>query len=101
MGYFTTHKQQQRRPVKALRRHVMGIAASIAVILAVGAFALWHHQPQADDNLCIAYVNGKAITNEEAVMSLIESDLNTMGEASDGMMSQLTSLGEALELDNN
>ena len=33
-------------------------------------------------------------------MELIENDLNTIGEASQGMTAQLSSLGEALEIDN-
>ena len=51
--------------------------------------------------MCIAYVNGKAITSDDAVMALIEKDLNTMDNASNSMAAQLSSLGEALELDNN
>ena len=51
--------------------------------------------------MCIAYINGKAISNDDAVLALIEKDLNAMDDASNGMTAQLSSLGEALELDNN
>ena len=48
-----------------------------------------------------AYVNGKVIDNDDAVMALIASDLSKMEDASNSMAAQLQSLGEALELDNN
>ncbi|MBR4829013.1 MAG: hypothetical protein IKZ92_04340 [Muribaculaceae bacterium] len=100
MGYFTAHKQQQRRIVKmTTRRRIIGIAASIAVLLTVGASALSYiHQSQG---VCLAYVNGKAINNEDEVMELISKDLSTMDVASHSMEAQLLSISEALELDNN
>lgn len=100
MGYFTTHKQQQRHSaIVTMRRRAIGIAASIAVLLTIGGALLW--QTQRPQDVCIAYVNGKAITSDDAVMALIEKDLNTMDNASNSMAAQLSSLGEALELDNN
>ena len=101
MGYFVAHrKAEQRASKKSYRRQVIGIAASIAIILAIGIPAMYHSwfapQPQ-----CIAYVNGKVIDNDEAVMALIASDLSKMEDASNNMAAQLQSLGEALELDNN
>lgn len=101
MGYFAAHHQQQQRMAQKSRRiHAIGIAASIAIILGVGAFALWHQRVNTN-NMCIAYVNGKAISNDDAVLALIEKELNAMDDASNGMAAQLSSLGEALELDNN
>lgn len=100
MGYFTTHKQQQRHIVNmTARRRFIGIAASIAVLLTIGGTFMWKTQQSQGE--CIAYVNGKAITSDDAVMALIEKDLNTMDNASNSMAAQLKSLGEALELDNN
>lgn len=100
MGYFAAHSRQQGRKSRWLTSdRIIGIAASIAVILAVGGYVIWHQQPQTAD-MCIAYVNGKTIDSSEEVMSLIENDLNTIGEASQGMEAQLSSLGEALEIDN-
>ena len=101
MGYFAAHRQETERVAKkSNRRKFIGIAASIAIILAIGIPAMYHSwfapQPQ-----CIAYVNGKVIDNDDAVMALIESDLNKMEDASNSMAAQLQSLGEALELDNN
>ena len=100
LGYFTMHKQQRQRVVKmSTRRRVMGIAASITVLIAVGASALWY--TQQSQGMCLAYVNGKAISNEDAVMELIAQDLNSMDAASQSMEAQLMSISEALELDNN
>lgn len=100
MGYFAAHRRQQERKRRWLTSdRIIGIAATIAVIIAVGGYVIWHQQPQTAD-VCIAYVNGKTIDSSEEVMALIENDLNTIGEASQGMTAQLSSLGEALEIDN-
>ena len=101
MGYFVAHRKAgQQTSKKSYRRQVIGIAASIAIILAIGIPAMYHNwfapQPQ-----CIAYVNGKVVANDDAVMALIASDLSKMEDASNSMAAQLQSLGEALELDNN
>ena len=119
MGYFVAHRKAgQQTSKKSYRRQVIGIAASIAIILAIGIPAMYHSwfapQPQ-----CIAYVNGKVVANnQKAVMSLIAHDLNTMdmatremdnaiaadindmGDATRMMTDELSSLGEAIELDD-
>ena len=119
MGYFAAHREQQQRVTKkSYRRQAIGIAASIAIILAIGIPVLNHHwfapQPQY-----IAYVNGKVIKdNKQAVMSLIAQDLNSMdmatremsGAIADDMndmsyatrymTDELSSLGDAIELDD-
>lgn len=101
MGYFSAHSKQHRQATRrAARLRMTGLAASIAMLLAVGAYALWQHQQPAGQDLCIAYVNGQAIDNDEEVMRLIEDDLNHINAASQGMAAQLSTLGEALELDN-
>ena len=118
MGYFAAHvNEQQREAKKSHRRQLIGIAASIAIILALGLPALYHNwlapQPQ-----CIAYVNGKVITdNQQAVMSLVAQDLNTMdmatremanaiaadmdemNTATSSMTNELMDLGAAIEID--
>ena len=81
-----------------MRQGIIGIAASIAVILAVGGFVLWH-QSQPDD-MCIAYVNGTVVNDNDKVMALVANDMCKMDDATDAMTNQLSSLGEALELDN-
>lgn len=99
MGYFVTHRQEAHRSSKRnYRRQLIGIAASIAVILAAGGYALWHHQQPND--VCIAYVNGMVVKDNDKVMALVASDMSKMDNAADAMTNQLSSLGEALELDN-
>ena len=101
MGYFMAHKRQQRREAQiGMRRRVIGIAASIAVLLTVGASALWYTNQQSQGT-CLAYVDGKAISNEDAVMELIAQDLSTMDDVSQSVEAQLMSISEALELDND
>lgn len=99
MGYFAAHSKQHRRSVSSgMRQGIIGIAASIAVILAVGGYVLWH-QSQPDD-MCIAYVNGTVVNDNDKVMALVANDMSKMDDATDAMTNQLSSLGEALELDN-
>lgn len=119
MGYFAAHSQEQQRATKrSYRRQLIGIAASIAIILAVGLPAIYHNwfapQPQ-----CIAYVNGKVIAdNQKAVMSLVAQDLNNMdmatretanaiaddmnemNNATSSMTNELMDLGAAIEFDD-
>ena len=99
MGYFIAHKQQQRASRVSNRFRYMAIAASIALLMAVGIGSLLHYQSQTN-NMCVAYVNGKTIDNDDAVMALIANDLNAMDDASMSVEAQLSSIGEALELDN-
>ena len=100
MGYFAAHSQEKERTARKIhRRQLIGIAASIAIILAIGIPAMYHSW-FAPHNECIAYVDGKIIDNDDVVMALIESDLSKMEDASNSMAAQLQSLGEALELDN-
>lgn len=99
MGYFVAHRQEAQRISKGNhRRQLIGIAASIAIILAVGGYALWHQQQPGD--VCIAYVNGQIVSDNDKVMALVADDLSKMDNADDAMTLQLSSLGEALELDN-
>jgi hypothetical protein len=121
MGYFAAHRQETERVAKkSNRRKLIGIAASIAIILAIGIPALTHNwfAPQSQSQY-IAYINGKVVANnQKAVMSLIAQDLNTMdmatremdnaiaadindmGDATRMMTDELSSLGEAIELDD-
>ena len=99
MGYFAAHAgQQHNRATRGLRQRFIGIAASIAVILAVGGYVLWHQSQPSD--VCIAYVNGKVVEDNDKVMALVASDMSKMDNAANTMTNQLSSLGEALELDN-
>ncbi len=99
MGYFAAHRNEQQRVAKKTNhRQIIGIAASIAIILAIGGYALWHQQQSND--VCIAYVNGNVVDDNDKVMALIANDMSKMDNAANAMTHQLSSLGEALELDN-
>jgi len=99
MGYFAAHTQQRhRRQLRATRQRIIGIAASIAIVLAVGSYALWHKQRPVD--VCIAYVNGQVVQGDDQVMAMVADDLDRIDNAANAMTDQLSSLGEALELDN-
>lgn len=97
LGYFSAHKQQHRQRPAINRSRYIAIAASIALLLTLGIGVLW--QSQHYKNECIAYVNGKAIHNEREVLNLMQSDLNEMGNATQSIEEQLSSLGEAIEID--
>lgn len=100
MGYFAAHSSQQRHiTTKSSRRRIIGIAATIALVLTVGGYALWH-QLSLTNNVCIAYVNGEVVQNDDKVMAMIASDMSMIDNAADAMSEQLSSLGEALEIDN-
>ena len=99
MGYFAAHAEQQHNQVtRGMRQRFIGIAASIAVILAVGGYVLWHQSQPSD--VCIAYVNGNVVEDNDKVMALVASDMSKMDKAANAITNQLSSLGEALELDN-
>ena len=99
MGYFAAlGKYQRHSAARTTRQRIAGIAASIVIVLSVAVFALWHQWQPMDE--CVAYVNGQAISNDREVMALVENDLSSIGNASQGMTAQLSSVGEALELDN-
>ena len=99
MGYFAAHsEQQQRQATHGMRQRIIGIAASIAIILAVGGYVLWHQQQQ--DEVCIAYVNGMVVDDNDKVMALVANDLSKIDDAANAMTHQLSSLTEALEIDN-
>lgn len=99
MGYFAVHCSRQRHlATRGKRLRITGIAATVAIILAVGGYALWHQQ--RPDDVCIAYVNGHVVQGDDQVMAMVADDLDRIDNAANAMTNQLSSLGEALELDN-
>lgn len=99
LGFFAAHSQLKRRNIKKLtsRFRMTAIAASVAVMLTLGIGLLWQSQQPKD--MCVAYVNGKTINNEKEVLSLMQDDLHVMGNATQSLSEQLSSLGEAIEID--
>lgn len=99
MGYFAAHSHETRPAAKKTsHRQFIGIAASIAIVLSVGGYAIWHQQQAGGE--CIAYVNGQIIKSDAQVMAMVAEDMNMMGNAADVVNDQLSSLGEVLEIDN-
>lgn len=102
LGYFVAHQRQQgqqKQPPRAsISLRYMAIAASVALLLALGGGLLWHNWQH--NNVCIAYVNGKVVEDNDKVMALVANDMSIMDNASNAITNQLSSLGEALELDN-
>ena len=99
MGYFAAHRHQHRqKTIMGKRQLFISIAASIAILLAVGGYTMW--QQQQPNDVCIAYINGLVVQDNDKVMALVADDMNMMDKAGDAMSDQLSSLGEALELDN-
>ncbi len=67
-----------RRPKRTAARWA-AVAASIAVLAAVGIALPKAQQPQPD--VCVAYITGVEVNDSEAVMSIIQSDLECMSQA--------------------
>lgn len=79
---------------------IAAVAASVAVAMLVGG----GQNVTAGKGECIAYVNGKKVSSDAAVMQLVNSDLRNLDDASDAVggnvEQQLNNLGAAIEIDN-
>ncbi len=67
-----------RRPAASGRRGVWRVAASVAASCALVltlAFSVRHFTTMSQAPVCIAYANGRCITDEESVMQLIADDM--------------------------
>ena len=52
MGYFVAHSQQRRRTTTHFSRlRIAGIAATIALLIAIGGYHLWHTHGQTTDDV--------------------------------------------------
>lgn len=77
-----------RKPVRRIERRyrnlhrILRIAATIAVLLAIGAYLfIAPSSGNFGNNKCIAYTNGRCITDEEAVLNLLRDDLREFDNA--------------------
>lgn len=64
------------------RRLMIGIAASIAVLLAIG-IPLIRQARSSPDSGMIAYVAGVKVENPDEIMKIIDTQLNDIGESSE------------------
>lgn len=72
-----TRQRQSRNFHRTLR-----IAATVAVLLAIGAYLfITPSSGNFGNNKCIAYTNGRCITDEEAVLNLLREDLREFDDA--------------------
>lgn len=62
-------------------RMLAGIAASVALAVAVGV-NLWRSSLAATDYTCVAYVNGRCVTDEGAVLDILAADIAQFDDAS-------------------
>ncbi len=83
---------------KGLRtRAVISAAASLLMICAIGiSLLIYTPEDQSGMSQCIAYANGKTITDEDEILRLIASDLHEIGAGSgEEMRSFEEELGDA------
>lgn len=80
-------KRQQRR-ISKLR--IASVAACFLIILGIG-IARYRHL-QASENLCIAYVAGERITDETAIMELLDADMSHLLTEEEGIDGQLNDI---------
>lgn len=70
------------------RLRIASIAACVAVLLGIG-FATYQNAT-ANKDICIAYVGGNRIADEEKVMQLMAEDMSHMNSESDILEDQLS-----------
>ena len=63
-------------------RLILGIAASIALLIAIG-MPLIRHAVSPHDTTMIAYVDGVKVDDHDEIMKIIENQLNDIGESSE------------------
>ena len=110
MGMLSVGTDKHRRAKHAARVvpmwRIAAAAASVAVVIAVAVAVLvgGGQNVTAGQGECIAYVNGKKVSGDAAVMQLVSSDLRSLDDASDdvgvNVEQQLNNLGAAIEIDN-
>lgn len=74
-------KPAARKKKKKPARLMVGIAASVAVVFAIGAVI--HNHSHQQDGRMFAYVGGVKIENPQEIMKIIDNQLNDIGESSD------------------
>lgn len=87
---FACMTPRRKTPRTPLMHHVaasLSAAASVAVAAVIGWSLLAERGQQPE---CIAYVDGREITDTETVMEIIDSDLDALGKASSDMSDDIT-----------
>lgn len=82
MGLMVVERKLSRRYLKMPWRFVAGIAASVAVVLALGVGILSDgSEGHGYDNQCVAYTGASEISNAADVMSLFDDQLRMIDDA--------------------
>lgn len=66
----------------------LAAAAAVVVLLAAGAFALWHRQQDE----CVAYIYGKRCTDRTVVMHEMRQNMTDMAESDADVEAQLNEM---------
>lgn len=77
---------KRRRKIPPIIR-IAGIAASIALILGIGAF----HMRQSQESKTFAYVSGKKIIDRNQINNIVATQLQDMGESNEILSQTLSS----------
>ena len=78
IAYSMASPRRPKAKARKPRLRIVTAAASVAAAVAV-VISLWHNIPAESNDCCIAYVSGRRIDNTAKVMSLMESQLSSIG----------------------
>lgn len=79
MGFKKPVAAVKSRDTRKLWWPAAGVAAAIAVMATIG-FSHFLSPRMAVDSTCIAYINGKKVTDEDAVLRQLTSDMREFGD---------------------
>lgn len=93
-------KRPARRRLSPALRAWSGAAAAAVILFAIG-WSVQHTAPQSSEQ-CVAYIDGRAVTDHSAVMALVHTDLAALGSASGNVNSEISSeMSQMSEAFNN
>jgi len=86
---------------RALRGTWWNVAATLVIsVLTVAALLTYSHRHEPDE--CVAYLNGKEISERNTVMSMMMQNLSEMGQASDRLKTGIADdVGEISDILNS
>lgn len=100
MPEFKSLTQSRLKNIKLNLGYIAGIAAVIGVLIITG-YSLVNKYSSDVDSTCLAYINGKRVTDEEIVMELLAQNLNELekgaNDARSDLLEELDILSPAVE----
>jgi hypothetical protein len=69
LAYFAVSKQTHKKKRSTTRLLTRSVAAAAAIIIAIAS--VW--QTNSDQDICVAYINGRIVTDEAIVMQQMHS----------------------------